>query len=58
LAGDFVVKMIEKAITSASAKMLDHGHCSMMWQNAGKCGLDPWNFTLNPAGKAQVRANH
>jgi len=21
---------------------------SMMWQNAGLCGIDPWNFTLNP----------
>merc|ERR1719223_2113592 len=21
----------------------------MMWQNAGKSGLDQWNFTMNPA---------
>ena len=26
---------------------------AMMWQNAGKTGLDPWNFTMNPAGSTQ-----
>jgi len=28
---------------------------SMMWQNAGKSGLDQWNFTMNAAsaGKTQ-----
>ena len=25
----------------------------MMWQNAGKSGLDQWNFTMNPTSKAQ-----
>ena len=24
---------------------------SMMWQNAGKSGLDQWNFTISPFGK-------
>jgi FAD binding domain of DNA photolyase len=27
---------------------------SMMWQNAGKSGLDQWNFTLQPTSKGQV----
>lgn len=27
---------------------------SMMWQNAGKSGLDQWNFTLLPTSKSQV----
>jgi len=27
---------------------------AMMWQNAGKTGLDPWNFTMNPAGSTQA----
>jgi hypothetical protein len=27
---------------------------SMMWQNAGKSGLDQWNFTLQPTSKSQV----
>jgi deoxyribodipyrimidine photolyase len=26
---------------------------SMMWQNAGKSGLDQWNFTVSPISKAQ-----
>lgn len=26
----------------------------MMWQNAGKCGLDQWNFTLQPTSQGQV----
>ncbi|MEW5307009.1 MAG: hypothetical protein WDW36_009431 [Sanguina aurantia] len=26
---------------------------SMMWQNAGKSGLDQWNFTMSPHGKTQ-----
>ncbi|GHP05177.1 hypothetical protein PPROV_000392900 [Pycnococcus provasolii] len=25
---------------------------SMMWQNAGKAGLDQWNFSVSPASKA------
>lgn len=29
---------------------------SMMWQNAGKSGLDQWNFTLQPTSKGQVMA--
>ena len=28
---------------------------AMMWQNAGKSGLDQWNFTLLPTSKGQVR---
>ena len=28
---------------------------SMMWQNAGKAGLDQWNFTLLPTSRAQAR---
>lgn len=27
---------------------------AMMWQNAGKSGLDQWSFTLSPVSKAQV----
>lgn len=27
---------------------------SMMWQNAGKSGLDQWNFTLLPTSSSQV----
>ena len=27
---------------------------SMMWQNAGKSGLDQWNFTLLPTSTSQV----
>ena len=27
---------------------------SMMWQNAGKAGLDQWNFTLSPTSSHQV----
>jgi hypothetical protein len=27
---------------------------AMMWQNAGKSGLDQWNFTLLPTSKGQV----
>ncbi|KAI8468759.1 MAG: hypothetical protein J3K34DRAFT_459699 [Monoraphidium minutum] len=26
---------------------------SMMWQNAGKSGLDQWNFTLSPTSRSQ-----
>lgn len=26
---------------------------SMMWQNAGKSGLDQWNFTMSPVSKLQ-----
>jgi deoxyribodipyrimidine photolyase len=26
---------------------------AMMWQNAGKSGLDQWNFTVTPVSKAQ-----
>ena len=26
-----------------------------MLQNAGKCGLDQWNFTLLPTSSSQVR---
>jgi len=26
---------------------------TMMWQNAGKAGLDQWNFTMSPVSKAQ-----
>lgn len=29
---------------------------SMMWQNAGKSGLDQWNFTLLPTSSSQVCA--
>jgi len=29
---------------------------AMMWQNAGKSGLDQWSFTLAPTSKAQVRS--
>jgi len=29
---------------------------SMMWQNAGKSGLDQWNFTLLPTSSSQVHA--
>lgn len=28
----------------------------MMWQNAGKSGMDQWNFTLQPTSKGQVRS--
>ncbi|KAJ9524592.1 hypothetical protein QJQ45_024195 [Haematococcus lacustris] len=32
---------------------------SMMWQNAGKSGLDQWNFSMDPVGKAQdPQGNH
>ena len=26
---------------------------TMMWQNAGKAGLDQWNFTMSPVSRAQ-----
>ncbi len=26
-----------------------------MWQNAGKAGLDQWNFTLLPTSRSQAR---
>ena len=29
---------------------------TMMWQNAGKSGLDQWNFNMSPVSRAQVRA--
>ncbi len=28
-----------------------------MWQNAGKAGLDQWNFTLLPTSRSQARAS-
>ena len=26
---------------------------AMMWQNAGKSGLDQWNFTMSPSGSGK-----
>jgi hypothetical protein len=26
----------------------------MMWQNAGKSGIDQWAFTMDPLSRAQV----
>ena len=31
---------------------------SMMWQNAGKAGLDQWNFTLLPTSRSQASASN
>ena len=28
-----------------------------MWQNAGKAGLDQWNFTLLPTSRSQARSS-
>ena len=33
----------------------DLGINAMMWQNAGKAGLDQWNFTLVPTSRSQAR---
>jgi hypothetical protein len=53
--------MKEARQTKVSIGQTSHGQVdgdlainSMMWQNAGKSGLDQWNFTLQPTSKGQV----